>query len=321
MESPYLHRIELALAYATRLVQWESVILGAMVGGESTGAGADEPSPAARKTEHKVRDLRQYIPRDLVDVSFPVSVRGYERGAVDAYIERVNRVIAELKVTGSPPAAVRHALDQAGEKVDGLLQAAREAADQITTSAREEAQENADLIKAESVKFVVDRNAEADRLKAEADELTAKAKVDAEATLAKAKAEASEILATAKAQAQDTIARSQAEADERRRRLEEELATLRQEAEARLRELHADTEAVLRERDQMLEGIRAMANDLGDIAKSSVARLQPHPPAARENAEAGAANHDEPTVVATDESTAVPAAAPHGSSGESKRGG
>ena len=94
-------------AYATRLVQWESVILGAMVGGESTGAGADEPSPAARKTEHKVRDLRQYIPRDLVDVSFPVSVRGYERGAVDAYIERVNRVIAELKVTGSPPAAVR----------------------------------------------------------------------------------------------------------------------------------------------------------------------------------------------------------------------
>ena len=121
------------------------------------------------------------------------------------------------------------------------------------------------------MKFVVDRNAEADRLKAEADELTAKAKADAEATLAKAKTEASEILATAKAQAQDTSARSQAEADERHRRLEEELAALREEAEARLQELQADTQAVWSERDQMLEGIRAMANDLGDIAKSSVA--------------------------------------------------
>jgi DivIVA domain-containing protein len=264
------------------------------------------------------------VPGDLLDVSFPVSVRGYERGAVDAYVRRVNRVIAELKVTASPPAAVRHALDQAQEKVDGLLEAAREAADQITTSAREEAEENADLIKTEAVKFVVDRNAEADRLKADADELTAKAKADAEATLAKAKAEASEILATAKGQAQDTIARSQAEAEERRRRLEEELATLREEAETRLRELHADTQAVWTERDQMLDGIRAMANDLGDIAKSSVARLQPHQPAAPdgENAVAGAANHDQPTAVATHESASTgPGSGAHGSSDESARGG
>jgi cell division septum initiation protein DivIVA len=174
------------------------------------------------------------------------------------------------------------------------------------------------------VKFVVDRNAEADRLKAEADELTAKSEADAEATLAKAKAEASEILATAKAQAQDTITRSQAEADERHRRLEEELAALREEADARLRELQADTQAVWRERDQMLEGIRAMANDLGDIAKSSVARLQPDQPAAPngENDAAGAAHHDKPAIVKTDESTSdLPAAGTHRSSGESERGG
>jgi cell division septum initiation protein DivIVA len=293
-----------------------------MADGDSSVSG--KPLPVAPETEHELGHLRQYVPGDLLDVSFPVSVRGYERGAVDAYTRRVNRVIAELKVTGSPPAAVRHALDQAGEKVDGLLQAAREAADQITTSAREEAQENADLIKAEAVKFVVDRNAEADRLKAEADELSAKAKADAEATLAKANAEASEVLGGAKAQAQDTITRSQAEADERRRRLEGELAALREEAEARLRELQADTQAVWRERDQTLEGIRAMANDLGDIAKASVDRLQPDQPAGPhgENAEAGTANHDEPTVAATDEpASAVPAAGAHGGSGESERGG
>jgi DivIVA domain-containing protein len=291
-----------------------------MADGDSSVSG--KPSPVAPETEHELGHLRQYVPGDLLDVSFPVSVRGYERGAVDAYVRRVNRVIAELKVTASPPAAVRHALDQAGQKVDGLLEAAREAAEQITTSAREEAEANADLIKAEAVKFVVDRNAEADRLKAEADELSAKAKADAEATLATAKAEASEILATAKTQAQDTIARSEAEADERRRRLEEELAALQHEAETRLRELKADTQAVWKERDQTLDAIGTMANDLVDIAKASVARLQPHQPAGAENEspEAGAGQRDEPTAIATDESASTaPAAEGRGSSGESRR--
>ena len=148
------------------------------------------------------------------------------------------------------------------------------------------------------------------------------ARVRRAATLAKAKAEASEILATAKAQAQDTIARSEAEADARRRRLEEELAALQHEAETRLRELKADTQAVWKERDQMLEAIGTMANDLVDIAKASVARLQPHQPAGAENEspEAGAGQRDEPTAIATDESASTaPAAEGCGSSGESRR--
>jgi F0F1-type ATP synthase membrane subunit b/b' len=295
-----------------------------MVDRDSSETDVSRHLTAAPETEHEFGDLRQYVPGDLLDVSFPVSVRGYERGAVDEYVRRANRVIAELKVTASPPAAVRHALDLAGEKVDGLLRAAREAAEQITTSAREEAEANADLLKAEAVKFVVDRNAEADRLKSEADELIAKARADAEATLAKAKAEASEILAGAEAEAQDTLARSQAEADERRRRSEKELGALQEEAEARLREIQADTQALWRERDQTLDGIQAMANDLVGIAKSSVARLQPHQPAApdAENAEASAASHDEPTMVATDESASTgPGAGARRSSGESARGG
>jgi DivIVA domain-containing protein len=286
-----------------------------MVDRESSETDVSRPSPAAPETEHEFGDLRQYVPGDLLDVSFTVSVRGYERGAVDAYIRRVNRVIAELKVSASPTAAVRHAIDQAEGKVEGLLRSAREAAEQITTSAREEAEENADRLKTEAVKFVVDTNAEMDRLRAEAAELTAKARADAEATLAKAKAEASKILAGARAEAQDTLARSQAEADERRRRLEEELAALQEEAETRLREMKADTQAVWRERDQMLDGIRAMANDLGDIAKASAARLHESPGA-------GAGNHDEPTAAATDESaSAVPAPVARGSSGESARRG
>jgi F0F1-type ATP synthase membrane subunit b/b' len=294
----------------------------AMVDGQSTRADVDAPSPASRETDREFGDLRHYVPADLLDVSFPVAVRGYERGAVDAYTRRVNRIVAELKVSASPTAAVRHALDQAGEKVDGLLRSAQDAAEQITTSAREEAEENADRIKSESVKFLVDTNAEVDRVKAEADEFSAKVRSDAEATLAKAKEEASEILAKSQAEAQDTLARSQAQADERRRQVQEELARLQEDAETRLREIKADTQAVWRERDQMLDNIREMANDLVDIARTSVGRLQSGSRTAPDNSSEGGVGTDDdgPTVIAAPESASEGAAArKRGSSGKSAR--
>lgn len=281
-----------------------------------------KPSPAASEPAQEFPDFRHYVPRDLLDVSFPSSVRGYDRGAVDAYVKRVNRVISELKVSASPPAAVRHALDQAGEKVDGLLQAAREAAEQITTSAREEAEDSAERVKAEAAKFLVDTSAEADRLKAEADELTAKARADADATVANAKAEAGDILTAARAEAETSLARSQAEADERLRRLEEELASLRAEAETRLREIQADTQAVWKEREEMLADIHAMANGLIDITDAAAARFQPHELAApdEEKPKLGAGSQTEPTTVVADESApAMPAAGSQGSPNESSK--
>jgi DivIVA domain-containing protein len=66
-------------------------------------------------------ELRPYVPEDILTTRFPVSVRGYDRHAVDAYRKRVNRAIAELKVSASPQPAVRHALEQAGQQVHGLL--------------------------------------------------------------------------------------------------------------------------------------------------------------------------------------------------------
>ena len=78
--------------------------------------------------------------KDVRDVSFPGSVRGYDRNAVDAYVERVNAVIAELEIASSPKAAVRHALEQVGEQTSAILQRARDAADEITASARQEAE-------------------------------------------------------------------------------------------------------------------------------------------------------------------------------------
>ncbi len=271
-------------------------------------------SPTAPEQEQGFGELRHYVPQDLLDVSFPVSVRGYERRAVDAYIKRVNRVIAELKVRASPPAAVRHALEQAGEKVQGLLQAARDAAEEITASARQEAEESTARAKAEAAELVVNTSAEADRVKTEADELIANARTEADDTVAKATAEADEMLADARAEAQNTLARSQAEADERLQRLQEELAALREEAETHLREIQADTEAVWKQRRELLDDIRRMAGGLVDVADAAAARIQRREPSGPEEVtlESEAGDETEPRGVATDESApAMPAVRSH----------
>ena len=285
------------------------VILGGMVDDESSKADEREklaPTAADRGQEPGFGDLQYYVPQDILDVSFPVTVRGYDRRAVDAYIKRVNRVIAELKVRSSPPAAVRHALEQAEEKVQGLLQAAREAAEQITASAQQEAEENTARAKAEAAELIVNTSAEADRVKAEADELIADARTEADTTAAKAKSEADEMLAGASAEAQNTLARSQAEADERRQRLQEELAALREEAETRRREVQADTEAVWKERRELLEDIRRMAGGLVDLANAAAARIQGGETAGPEEAElpeSEARDESEPQGDATEEPT------------------
>lgn len=73
------------------------------------------------------------------DVSFPVAMRGYERTAVDAYVTRVNRIIAELQVSRSPRSAIRHALDQVSDETRGILERAHETADEITARSRSQA--------------------------------------------------------------------------------------------------------------------------------------------------------------------------------------
>jgi DivIVA domain-containing protein len=231
-----------------------------------------QSSPTARR-ERGFKDVRHYVPQDILDVSFPAAVRGYDRHAVEAYVKRVNRVIAELKVSASPPAAVRHALDQAQEKVEALLQAAREAADEITTSARREANEAISRAKAEAADLMVNTSAEADRLKAEADGLLAKAQTDAQAAVAEAKSNANGIVSEAAASAQDTRTRAQDDAEERRRRLQDELAALQKHARTRLEEIEAETEAIWNRRTQLLDDVRAMANTLVELANTAAARV------------------------------------------------
>jgi DivIVA domain-containing protein len=101
------------------------------------------------------------------DVDFPIALRGYDRAAVDQYVEEVNRAIAELEISSSPQSAIRHALEQVSEETSGLLQRAHETADEIASRSRSQAEGR--LQRAER---------EAEILRRQADEYSEKVVVD-----------------------------------------------------------------------------------------------------------------------------------------------
>ncbi len=242
-----------------------------MVSGEPPEpAQTDSGGPPASPEEGGDSTERRSVPREIGDVSFPVSVRGYDRGAVDAYVSRVQDLVAELEVTRSPEAAVKQALEQVGEQTKGILERVGETAEQITVAARQKAEDS-----------------------------TARAKHEAEDTVAKAKAEAAESIASSKAEAEATVAQARREAAEHLQRVREEVAALREEAEARMRELHADTETIQHERGQLLDDIREIAARVEEVASAANARFPP--PEAAEQAEegtpqSGTAGEAEPTL-------------------------
>jgi DivIVA domain-containing protein len=213
---------------------------------------------------------RHSVSREIGDVSFPVSVRGYDRAAVDAFVSRVQNLVAELEATRSPEAAVKQALEQVGEQTKGILEQVGETAEQITVAARQEAEDS-----------------------------TARARHEAENTVAKAKAEAAESIASSKAEAEATVAQAQRDAAEHLQRVQEEVAALREEADARMRELQADTQTIRLERSQLLDDIREVATRVEEVASAADARFPP--PEAAEQAEegipqSGTADEPEPTL-------------------------
>jgi DivIVA domain-containing protein len=223
------------------------VILAAVPRSESLERGQtdSELSPASAEEGQGSID----VPAEIRDVSFPVSLRGYDREAVDAYVARVNRLIAELDLSGSPEAAVRHALEQVGEQTSGLLQQAGQTAEEITLGARREAEES-----------------------------SARAKAEAEATVTKAKAEADEILRSSKAEAETIAAQAREEAAERLQRSQDEVAALQEVAEGRMGELDADTETIRRQRRALLDDLRGIAAQVAETASNADARFPPYGP-------------------------------------------
>lgn len=239
-----------------------------------------------------LRDVRDPLPLDIRDPSFPATIRGYDRRTVDAYVERVNGLIAELQVSGSPRAAVRHALDRVGEQTSGILQHARETAEEITKSAREEAEETTARGKAEAQDITTGAQGQASAA-------IARASNEADELVARARTEADQILGRANEQSENTLAQAHVEAQERTRQVEQEIASLREDAESRIRSLQADIAAISDQRRTLLDDVRRIVAQLQAIVAEADPAEDLTPPERPET--------DEPPAAVTNHATPPPA--------------
>lgn len=215
-----------------------------VVGGQAPQEDRRVPRERDPSTEETVQftGMLGHVPADIRDVSFATSVRGYDRREVDAYVERVNQVIAELEVGRSPQAAVKHALDRVGQQTSGVLQRAREVAEELTATAL-----------------------------AEADHVTRRANVEAEEMVEKAQLEAQRLHDQSKEEAEDTLARAEKQATDRVERCAKEAHRIQEEAEKRLSAVRADIDAAGDARRDLLEELRQTAARLQEFASGMLA--------------------------------------------------
>ncbi len=139
---------------------------------------AGEQEPDATTQLFRLAKPLELVPAEFRDVSFGPAVGGYNRKQVDAYVESVNRLIAELEISRSPEKAVQLALDRVGEQTAGILQHAREAAEELTAAA------------------VAESEHASRRARVEADELLEQAQDEAREMLDRAAADSAALVAS-----------------------------------------------------------------------------------------------------------------------------
>lgn len=94
----------------------------------------------------------------LRDVSFPLAVRGYDRAAVDDFVDEIRALVAQLEATQTREGVVQKALDEVGVETAGILQRAHETADEIASRSRSQA--DGRLQRAEREAEILRRDAE-----------------------------------------------------------------------------------------------------------------------------------------------------------------
>jgi cell division initiation protein len=77
---------------------------------------------------------------EIANRSFPVVMRGYDRAAVDAFVQEVLGIIHDLESRQSQEAVVQRALAEVGEETTSILQRAHETADEIAARSRAQAE-------------------------------------------------------------------------------------------------------------------------------------------------------------------------------------
>ena len=77
---------------------------------------------------------------EIRERTFPVAVRGYDRQAVEAFVEEMAQLVGELESLQSRESVIQRALDQVGEETAGILQRAHETGDEIAARSRAQAE-------------------------------------------------------------------------------------------------------------------------------------------------------------------------------------
>ncbi len=231
---------------------------------------------------------RDRILKDARSVEFPVGLRGYDRTAVDRYVERINRLITELEMSSSPEAAVRHALDEVSEETRDILQRAHETADDITARSRAKADDRVQKAEQESREILEDAEGKAAQIRdgaqqevgqlreaaehetSEVRETTQREVVELRDTAAREVAETREAAAS---ESQRMRASAQREAEELRATARRDAEEMLESAETRARELARSAEAIWRERRRLIEDMRAVGEQLVAIGETESKRF------------------------------------------------
>src|ERR687896_1788410 len=71
---------------------------------------------------------------------FPIVMRGYDRHAVDAFVDEVLLLVQELEAGAVSESAVQRKLEEVGEETASILQRAHETADEIAARSRAQAE-------------------------------------------------------------------------------------------------------------------------------------------------------------------------------------
>ena len=100
-----------------------------------TGRSTTSPSSPRRWLTRWIRD-----PPELPGKKrFPTSLHGYDREAVDAHLDALERELAELRIHRTPAAAVEAEIERVGEETSAILRVAHEQASEITRRAQTQA--------------------------------------------------------------------------------------------------------------------------------------------------------------------------------------
>jgi cell division initiation protein len=109
-------------------------------------------------TEFRAARFSHSATERIENRTFPVAMRGYDRAAVDTFVQEMLELVRDLESRQSQE-SVQRAIEEVGEETAGILQRAHETADEI--AARSRAQAEGRIQRAEREADLIRQDAEA----------------------------------------------------------------------------------------------------------------------------------------------------------------